>query len=175
MLRNGKNVGTCTTGDISDDDVVKMMIGHSISVVFPKKAEHVTERTPSLVAKDLHARAALRGLDFTLNKGEVLGIAALQGQGQEEMFECLFGLTPLTRGRAADQRKNGPPEEPARRDPCRDGVQHRIHPRGQEERRADHRDAVRENVTLPILDTLSRLGWVRRKKETAESPGSSKR
>jgi ribose transport system ATP-binding protein len=167
VLRNGKNVGTCVTGDISDDDVVKMMIGRSISVVFPPKSQLKAESRASLTAKDLHARSSLRGLDFTLNTGEVLGIAALQGQGQEEMFECLFGLTPATKG---ELQINGKPvyfKSP--RDAIRAGVGYNI---GfiPEDRKRDGliiEMPVRDNVTLPVLDSMSRFGWVRRKKETA--------
>ncbi len=168
VLRNGKNVGTCVTSEISDDEVVKMMIGRSIDVVFPQKAPVGTRSEPSIAAKGLYARTALRGLDFDLHKGEVLGIAALQGQGQEEMFECLFGLTPVTGGEMSIRGKRVHFKSP--RDAIREGLGYNI---GfiPEDRKRDGliiEMPVRENVTLPILDSISRLGWVRRGKETAE-------
>jgi ribose transport system ATP-binding protein len=93
VLRNGKNVGTYPTGEVSDDEVVKMMIGRSIDVVFPPKPEKRPLAEHALELKGVHARSGLKGLDFALGKGEVLGIAALQGHGQEILsivVDCNF-------------------------------------------------------------------------------------
>ena len=163
VLRNGKNVGTCMTKEISDDQVVHMMIGRSIDVIFPPKSPGGTISTPSIVTKELHTRSVLNGLDLTLNKGEVLGIAALQGQGQEEVFKCLFGLTPITKGELLINGRAVHFRSP--RDAIRAGVGYIP-----EDRKRDGliiEMPVRENVTLPIVDSLSRLGWVQRKRETS--------
>jgi ribose transport system ATP-binding protein len=168
VLRNGNNVGTYRTSDVNDDEVVNLMIGRSIDVVFPPKPKPNAHPQPSVVLKDVHTRGGLRGVDLTLNRGEVLGIAALQGHGQEQLFECLFGLVPITKGTMS---VNGKPVH--FRSP-----RAAIHLGGMytiglipEDRKRDGlivEMPVRENTSLPTLKKITRLGWVRRKKEMAE-------
>ena len=168
VLRNGNNVGTHLTSDVSDDEVVKLMIGRSIDVVFPPKPRTRAPLEASVVLKDVHARAGLRGVDFTLNRGEVLGIAALQGQGQEELFECLFGLVPITRGTMSVNGRQVHFRSP------RAAIHHGgIYTIGMipEDRKRDGlivEMPVRDNTTLPTLNKITRLGWVRRRREMAE-------
>jgi ribose transport system ATP-binding protein len=168
VLRNGKNVGTCLTSDVDDDEVVKLMIGRSIDVVFPPKPARRPHPEPSVVLKDVHTRSGLRGLNFTLNKGEVLGIAALQGQGQQDLFECLFGLVPITKG---EMLVNG---RPARFRTPRAAIHHGgVYHIGliPEDRKRDGlivEMPVRENTTLPTLENFTRFGLVRRTREIAE-------
>jgi ribose transport system ATP-binding protein len=168
VLRNGKNVGTYRTGDVNDDEVVKLMIGRSLDVVFPHKPQPRVGPEPAVVLKGVHTRAGLQGVDFTLNRGEVLGIAALQGQGQEELFESLFGLVPVIKGTV---RVNGKPVHfRSPRAAIRLGGRYTI---GliPEDRKRDGlivEMSVRHNTTLPTLEKFTRFGWVRRRKEVAE-------
>jgi ribose transport system ATP-binding protein len=168
VLRNGKNVGTYLTCDIDDDEVVRLMIGRSIDVVFPPKTERTPHYEQPVVLKDVHTRSGLKGLNFTLNKGEVLGIAALQGQGQQDLFECLFGLVPITKGEILVNGKPAHFRTP--RTAIRSGGGYNISliP---EDRKRDGlivEMPVRENTTLPTLEKVSRFGLVRRNRELAE-------
>ena len=100
ILRNGKSVRSARVDEVSDNEVVEMIIGRSIENAFPPRRPAVdhTGETPVLATKGLTAGAKLRGLDLSLYKGEILGIAGLQGMGQETLFPALFGEEPIAAG-----------------------------------------------------------------------------
>ncbi len=100
ILRNGKSVQSAQVEEVTDEEVVEMIIGRSVENAFPPRRalrDHSGE-TPVLAARDLAAGTKLRGLDLSLHKGEILGIAGLQGMGQEALFPALFGEEPLIAG-----------------------------------------------------------------------------
>lgn len=100
ILRNGKSVRSARVDELSDDEVVEMIIGRSIENAFPPRrpVRARTGETPVLATRGMAAGAKLRGMDLALHKGEILGIAGLQGMGQEALFPALFGEEPVTAG-----------------------------------------------------------------------------
>lgn len=101
VLRNGKEVGTAPVDAISDDEVVRMIIGRSLSATFPPKPDIPARvgQKPFLEARGLAVGDRLRDASFSLHPGEILGVAALQGMGQQQLFHACFGMAPLTGGR----------------------------------------------------------------------------
>ncbi|HSL76072.1 MAG TPA: ATP-binding cassette domain-containing protein, partial [Candidatus Limnocylindrales bacterium] len=65
--------------------------------VAPRRAEN-TAPTPRLAARNLAARTKLQDVSFDLHQGEVLGVVALEGQGQDELFDILAGSDRPTAG-----------------------------------------------------------------------------
>jgi ribose transport system ATP-binding protein len=109
-----------------------------------------------LQADGLETADKLRGVDFVLHSGEVIGLAGLMGSGRSEVARALFGIDRLTAGQV---QLNG---ELIHVGSARQAIDLGI---GliPEDRRAqglvlDH--AVRENFLLPQLDRISRLGFV---------------
>jgi len=98
VLRNGRSISTVDLAGASDGDIFEMMVGRAVNASarrpVPARAEVV------LAARDL-AAPKLAGVSFELRKGEVLGVAALEGQGQRELFRCLAGLVRPTGGSIA--------------------------------------------------------------------------
>ncbi len=96
VLRDGVTVGvTATKG--AEETIVSLMLGPDVAKaaaapVVREAALDATTRTPALEVKDLAHGFALRGVSFRVDRGEVLGVAALEGQGQEELFDCLAGV-----------------------------------------------------------------------------------
>ena len=99
VLRNGETVGTEATAGVSDEQIIAMMLGRRLNRLFPERRATATERTALAVA-GLSVGHQLRGVDFALREGEVLGVAGLQGHGQRELFLALFGAVHA-RGRIA--------------------------------------------------------------------------
>ena len=98
ILRNGKHISTGPADALSDDEVIERIIGRSLSQAFPPRPEPPTEtRPPVLEARGLDAGRA-RGVDFVLRRGEILGVAGLQGMGQQDLFNACFGMTPPRAG-----------------------------------------------------------------------------
>lgn len=96
VLRSGKSIATLALSDVSDEDIFEMMVGRSST-----EAGHMKlpiARAPQsevLVLNDLKG-TTFDNVSLTLARGEILGIAALEGQGQRELFRTLAGqVKPL--------------------------------------------------------------------------------
>src|SRR5580658_10309715 len=99
VLRDGKLVKTLDRSATNPREITHLMVGREIETV--NLAE---QRQPGDVVLEVaglslpwtgHARAwRLRDINFTLRRGEVLGVAGLMGAGRTELLECLFGTSP---------------------------------------------------------------------------------
>ncbi len=95
VLREGETVGVVDVTEGSDERIVELMLG-AIVEEMPAVAERVatvrTEAaTPRLEVRGLAAGTKLNDVTFELHAGEVLGVVALEGQGQDELFDILAG------------------------------------------------------------------------------------
>lgn len=96
ILRNGCHVATRPVDAYSDDEVVELIVGRSISQVYPAKQIPDTDEKPVLEMNDVCV-GKIENINFHLHKGEILGVAALQGMGQLDVFETCFGIQqPVT-------------------------------------------------------------------------------
>jgi rhamnose transport system ATP-binding protein len=96
-LRDGSLIGTRPMGEVSRDELIRMMVGRELSAVFPKVRVPMGEVV--LEVRDLYCRAAgVRGIDLTVRAGEILGLSGLIGSGRTELARVLFGLTPADGG-----------------------------------------------------------------------------
>jgi ribose transport system ATP-binding protein len=99
VLRNGELVHVAKTSDLTEDEVVRLMTGReSGEVSFPSRRE--PQKDIVLSGKNLQS-PTLRGVDFDLKKGEILGLGGLVGQGQGSLLEVIFGAEALSQGSIA--------------------------------------------------------------------------
>lgn len=166
VLRNGEAALHCDPNATSDDEIVQAIIGRSLATAFPPKIAPPARGEPILSATDLHTAGGLKGVSLDLHPGEILGVAALQGMGQQDLFESLFGAVPLTGGRIVLRG-----EEITLRSP-RDAVDPRI---GislvPEERKTDGlflEMAGKVNASLPVLGRYARAGLINSARETRD-------
>jgi ribose transport system ATP-binding protein len=109
-----------------------------------------------LEARGLTTATKLRGIDFQLHEGEVLGLAGLMGSGRTELARALFGIDPVQSG---DLLLEGLPIRiPNPRVAIAHGVALIPEDRRVQGLILDH--SVRENFLLPLLGRLSRAGFV---------------
>jgi len=114
VLRQGENVATVSAKEVDRDKLAVMMVGRETVTKFPKKA--IAKGECALELKDVWALRdekvhALKGVDFSLNYGEILGIAGVAGNGQKEIVECILGLRKVEKGQvrvAGDDLTNAP-------------------------------------------------------------------
>lgn len=100
ILRNGQHIATTAVDAISDSDVIERIIGRSIAQTFPARpADRSGMTTTVLSVRDLKVGRKLDGLTFDLKQGEILGVAALQGMGQVDLFRACFGLAEIQSGK----------------------------------------------------------------------------
>ena len=99
ILRNGKHIITEAVANVSDADVIEKIIGRSIAQTFPAKAAAAAALGgPVLGVRNLKAGRKLQNASFDLHKGEILGVAGLQGMGQNDLFLALFGMNAVASG-----------------------------------------------------------------------------
>ncbi len=106
ILRNGRDVANFSLDGVDETELVKAMLGEALAtgapVSDPKSAELVSSVSESsdvvLRADELHFRGKVNGISFDLRRGEVLGLTALEGQGQDELFSLLSGDHKPTTG-----------------------------------------------------------------------------
>ena len=90
VLRDGKLIGTAPTAELTEDEVVSMMVGREIDEMFPRTA---TERgRVVLEVSGLSDGDELQSVSFKLHSGEILGVAGLVGAGRTALAETLFGI-----------------------------------------------------------------------------------
>ena len=98
VLRDGVSVGVTDTARGSEDRIVALMLGveaakASVAEAAEMRAEAPGAEVPAaLEVRHLCYGALLKNVSFSLRPGEVLGVAALEGQGQQELFDCLAGV-----------------------------------------------------------------------------------
>jgi ribose transport system ATP-binding protein len=96
VLRDGSMVGVRAVKEIPDEEIVRLMVGRSIEEMYPRSIRQQGE--PILEVKGLAGREKPSDASFTLYRGEVLGIAGLNGAGRTELLRLIFGLDPIRRG-----------------------------------------------------------------------------
>ncbi len=97
VLRDGRVVGTAEAHDLSGTELVRWMVGREISQQFPRrsgsavatrlKVDHVVVRDPHRAEK-----VVVNDISFEAGRGEILGVAGLQGSGNSELLNGLFGV-----------------------------------------------------------------------------------
>ncbi|HVN53676.1 MAG TPA: sugar ABC transporter ATP-binding protein [Anaerolineaceae bacterium] len=97
VLKDGSLVGTVKTKDVQPGDIVAMMVGHALDHYFPPLGKPEDFGEVVLRVKD-GSNDFLKGISFELHKGEVLGIAGLQGSGRTELAQAIFGVVPFKTG-----------------------------------------------------------------------------
>ncbi len=102
VFRNGKTAGTIDFERESKDErkIVQLMTGESVQVP-RERARQAGAGRAILEVHDLVLRPKLRGIDLTVHAGEIVGLAGLHGQGQEELMMALAGFTRADAGRVA--------------------------------------------------------------------------
>jgi ribose transport system ATP-binding protein len=99
ILRNGRHIVSGPVADISDAEVIERIIGRSIEQTFPPRpADAPVSGPPVLGVRDLRVGAKLADVSFDLRQGEILGVAGLQGMGQQDLFLACFGMAEIQAG-----------------------------------------------------------------------------
>ena len=162
VLRDGKLVGTLESKEMSKSALIQMMVGRPLSLTFPKKSKYRGEKVLSV--KNLVRKGVLQNISFCVYKGEILGIAGLVGSGRTELVRCIFGLDPVDEGEIYINGVRIDDNNP--RKAMKYGIA--LVP---EDRKGDGLMAslsVQENVTLPILNRISRFKYVNDKQGKKE-------
>ena len=97
VLKDGQLVKTVNTEEVQPADVVFLMVGRTLDHYFPPLGTPEELGEVVLRVKDA-GNHFLKGITFELRRGEVLGVAGLQGSGRTELAQALFGVAPFRTG-----------------------------------------------------------------------------
>ena len=98
VLRDGSLVGTYSGSELGHDDMIRLMLGHELTLKRGK--ERIAKKhEPHFRVEDIGIPGIFEGVSFSVGKGEILGVAGLMGSGRTEVARALFGVTPVKRGR----------------------------------------------------------------------------
>ena len=114
VLRKGEYIGDVMTRDADQQSLTDMMVGRSVTLNIDRPDPiNVTPRVvvDGLTVYDGLGVKRLSDVSFTINAGEVLGIAGIAGSGQRELLESIAGLYPISSGTVTYY---GPDEEKGR-------------------------------------------------------------
>jgi len=97
IMRDGKYIATKDSKNITMNEIIKLMVGREITNVYPPKTNTIGEKL--LEVKNLSAEySKLSDVSFVGYKGEVLGVAGLDGSGRTELLENIFGIATRKSG-----------------------------------------------------------------------------
>jgi len=98
VLRDGAFVAEGRIAETTEQQLIAMMVGRTVTQAYPKQAAPIGETV--LEVTDLSHPTEFDGVSFSLRRGEILGFYGLVGAGRTELMQALFGLTAPSRGSA---------------------------------------------------------------------------
>lgn len=97
VMRDGRHIATRPAKDITIEEIIRLMVGRTLTDRYPHKTNEPGEQL--LHVKGLSSVATgLKDVELSLRKGEILGIAGLDGAGRTEILESIFGLCRIDTG-----------------------------------------------------------------------------
>lgn len=97
VMRDGQYIDTVSTAEVTTQDIISKMVGRQIYET-SKPERSAGERETVLEVKGLNQGRTLKDINFTLKKGEILGIAGLVGAGRTELARAIFGADRIQSG-----------------------------------------------------------------------------
>lgn len=102
VIRRGKTIDTVNAADVSAGDLAELMVGSELPT--PETSDSTVTDTPGLTVDELtvmgpDGRPAVDNVSVTVHKGEIVGIAGIEGNGQTELVDAIIGTTDLAAGR----------------------------------------------------------------------------
>ena len=98
VLRDGRNQGTFDAGATTESALVELIVGRPLEAAFPPRSQEAGESREVLVVDGLQGQS-FGPVSFMLERGEIVGIAGAEGNGQPQLFDCLAGRQPPRAGR----------------------------------------------------------------------------
>jgi rhamnose transport system ATP-binding protein len=159
VLRDGNYVDTRPMKEVTRDDLIRMMVGRTITNMFPKQDVQAGEVV--LKVENLTCSGLFQNISFELHKGEILGMAGLIGAGRTDVARAIFGVEPPDSGTIQLKGKKIRITSPQQAIALglayvpEDRQLHGLIPPMN----------ITENISLPILPEYTRRGWLRNKRE----------
>lgn len=171
VMREGKDVAVVDPRRVDDDEMFSLIAGERRSAFAEAVAGESTVATKRshdaaavrLDVRQLVTRRCVDPLSFQVAAGEILGVAALQGQGQTELLETLYGVSRPKGGSIFIDGRQILIRSP--RDAIRAGVGMALVPEDRKTEGVLLDLGVTANLTLPVLSTIALKGFISHRRE----------
>lgn len=159
VFRDGKYVGAGAIADISEPELVEMMVARSVDNTYPKVETDIGVEV--FRAEGLSHPTEFEDISFTVHQGEILGFYGLVGAGRTEVMKALFGLSEQSSGQLFLNGETVNIDTPAA------AIQHGIVyvPEERQQQGVMLDLPIYQNISLPQLDQTSFLGFLSARKE----------
>src|SRR5829696_803227 len=97
VMRDGKIVETRPASELTEEELVNLMVGREVGNLYPKPEADIGEVL--LRVEDISREDVLKDCSFEVRSGEILGFAGLVGAGRTELARAVFGADPIDSGR----------------------------------------------------------------------------
>ncbi|MBG9985015.1 sugar ABC transporter ATP-binding protein [Aerococcaceae bacterium DSM 111022] len=160
VMRDGLSIDTVNISDTNTDEVVRKMVGRSITDYYPEKTSTIGDTI--FEVKNLSAKDGMyENINFSVKAGEIVGFSGLMGAGRSEIMKGIYGLYELESGQIYledNELKISTPEKS-----IKNGIGFLTEDRKTEGLILDF--TLTDNVTLPSIDGFSKNGLVDEKTE----------
>jgi len=160
VLKDGRRIATMRSAEVTKDKLITMMTG--------KRLDETRSHTRVVTEEEVLSVKSLKGkgfedVSFSLNKGEILGIAGLVGSGRIGVTRTIFGLYPTITGKIYLNK------EPIKINTPKDAIRLGIGllPEDRQTQGLVLNMTIRENVTITSCEQISHFGVIRAKREKA--------
>lgn len=164
VLRDGHHIGTLPASELSNDDIVKMMVGRDVSQYYSRSR---VERGEELIRLDsLELKKGQHDISLSVHKGEIVGLAGLVGAGRTEVAEAILGINPILKGSITYKGKPFHPASPSQS--IKKGIY--LVPENRKYQGLILRFTVANNIALSVFSRWARFFYKGKKEATvAES------
>ena len=165
VMRDGAYIGTIKASEVTDEKIIKMMVGRKISSTKKEKST-VKENSPIVLeVKNLNSSEKIKNINFHLHKGEILGFSGLMGAGRTELARAIYGADEFNSGEILINGKSVTIKNPA------DAVKKGICYLSEDRKRYGLllNKNVAENTLLSSLENYSEFGFINDKKANRDA------
>ncbi len=99
IMRDGQYIATRPAAELTKAEIIRLMVGREMTNQFPPKLQTATDEDIMRVEGVTAEYSLLSDVSFSLKKGEILGVAGLDGSGRTELLENIFGAATRKSGR----------------------------------------------------------------------------
>ena len=102
IIRKGEGIGTVVTAETNPNELAELMVGRQVEFKTEKTEAHPTEEVltiEDLIVTDYRNIEKVKGLNLSVRRGEIVGIAGIDGNGQSELIEAITGLRKIKSGK----------------------------------------------------------------------------
>jgi rhamnose transport system ATP-binding protein len=161
VMRDGAYISTDATADVTEDEIVRRMVGRDVTDLFPKQETTVGEEL--LTVDGLSSPGVFHDISFSVRSGEIVALAGLVGAGRSEIARAVFGVDGYQTGAVWVGGRSVPKRNPA----AAMAAGLALVPEDRRRQGLILETSVARNATLAIRKRLAKFGFIRNASENS--------